>query len=349
MQQPSETLSSEERDTNLIKPIEATPVVVDDGEVVSAVPISRRRRCIVLIAGAVLIVAAMAFGVCGATGQCKPRSQSTTTTATDEPVPHSWAYCASNRTHLLLGPNKNEVKDERAILIVDYLKRVSISTISYPDIVAPADNATAWLIEDDPLQLTADSPSGCFRLQQRYALLTLWFQSAHNQVALSQWMEEEDECRWYGMSCGNKEIGVNGDTQDAIKIVALGNTLNLTGQVPPDLVLLSTFLIQLELDNNYALTGTIPSAFGNFSLITKLDLDNNLLVGTIPDTFLDLELLENFQVHGNMLTGTMPFCGSNFLGGPEIQADCEEVNCPCCSACCPGNDDCCPGPDCGRR
>ena len=291
-----------------------------------------QKRCILGIVAVVLIAAATVGGVCGVSDHCR----SVVPPSTKETPTECTVFHSDHVTPASSQPTKREK------LIVDFLKNISFSPITYPEIVAPEDNATKWLIWNDPLFLKADDPVGRFRLQQRYALLTIWFQSFENQMSLCNWMDNlENECHWdrIRMPCATKDVGGGAGLQDAVTTVNL-DTLNLTGTIPPDLALLSSYLTRLTLDNNYELSGTIPASLGHLSHVTKFDLDNNRLTGTIPESFLNLTSLEDFQIHNNMLTGTMPFCGITPLErNLVIQADCGEIDCPCCdpTKCCPGD------------
>ena len=62
------------------------------------------------------------------------------------------------------------------------------------------------------------------------------------------------------------------------------------------------------------LTGTIPSALGNCTEVTKLILYNNLLTGTIPNVLSALTNLSTLIVHDNSLTGTIPLELSHLAG-----------------------------------
>lgn len=51
------------------------------------------------------------------------------------------------------------------------------------------------------------------------------------------------------------------------------------------------------------LTGDIPAAIGNLSLLECVDIPSNLLTGKIPDELMFLENLEEINMFGNRLRG----------------------------------------------
>jgi hypothetical protein len=71
---------------------------------------------------------------------------------------------------------------DRAAAIATFINNITLTnkTIAYPptngtDSATTEERALQWLIEEDPLNLNA---SDQFQLQQRYALLTLWYQTS---------------------------------------------------------------------------------------------------------------------------------------------------------------------------
>ncbi|CAD6342379.1 unnamed protein product [Miscanthus lutarioriparius] len=57
---------------------------------------------------------------------------------------------------------------------------------------------------------------------------------------------------------------------------------NFTGSIPPTLGLLNTLEV-LRFDNNYQLTGPVPSNINNLTKLAELHLENNQLTGPLPD------------------------------------------------------------------
>ncbi|XP_041989615.1 probable LRR receptor-like serine/threonine-protein kinase At1g06840 isoform X2 [Salvia splendens] len=83
---------------------------------------------------------------------------------------------------------------------------------------------------------------------------------------------------------------------------------NLSGRLPPELSELTHLLI-LQLDNNNFSGSTIPSSYGNMTLLLKLSLSNCSLYGDIPNwsnmlnvAYIDLSLN---QLNGSIPTGAL--------------------------------------------
>ena len=57
---------------------------------------------------------------------------------------------------------------------------------------------------------------------------------------------------------------------------------------------------------NSGLNGIIPSAFGNLSALSVLDLSGNSLTGSIPQELDNLSNLTKWRLAGNRLTGCVP-------------------------------------------
>lgn len=177
---------------------------------------------------------------------------------------------------------------QRAADVAAYINSVRLSNtnITYPpssDSATPEELALQWLIEDDPLQLSADQGAGQFRLRQRYALLTLWYhQSKYRDWKDSTgWLTDPDECHWYGLTCVQEQI-FHGPIirqyylQDVVSEIDLdglvgegyrhgGNNLHYT-DIPADIGLL-TSLSSLKLSFN-SIDGTIPASL--YSSLSKL-------------------------------------------------------------------------------
>lgn len=96
--------------------------------------------------------------------------------------------------------------------------------------------AVEWLTNQDPLRLGTETLSDQFRLSQRFALLSLWFADSEGAWDNSEgWLQAEDECTWFGVTCSEQDIG--GETANVVTQVELVDN-NLQLQLPADLVLL---------------------------------------------------------------------------------------------------------------
>lgn len=57
---------------------------------------------------------------------------------------------------------------------------------------------------------------------------------------------------------------------------------------------------------DYRLRGTIPDSIGNFSELTRLDLQRNLIFGSIPDSIFTMHSLKYLSLFENILIGSIP-------------------------------------------
>jgi hypothetical protein len=110
---------------------------------------------LLLLRVVVLVVAGVVGGVCGSTGKCSSSDSSTDGATSSSPTPAPIS--------------------DRAAAIAAYINNITLTTnktIAYPPVNetglvdAAEEQALQWLIESDPLTLTAAS-SDQFRLQQR--------------------------------------------------------------------------------------------------------------------------------------------------------------------------------------
>lgn len=189
--------------------------------------------------------------------------------------------------------------------MLDFIDSIRLSTepISYPlpPLASPEEKAVNWLINEDPLQLSAVDQSSRARLIQRYALLTMWYSlDGPSWFNNDGWLIEDDECSWFGISC---------DANSAVnRLGADGNDLagnNLFGSLPLDFALLES-VWYISAGNNPKLTGPIPSTIGRLTNLTSLFLENCGLQGSLPSTLGNLTNLDFFQISSNALTGRMP-------------------------------------------
>jgi hypothetical protein len=168
-----------------------------------------------------------------------------------------------------------------------------------------------------------------FRIRQRYALLTLWFQQAFTNTtwdASDGWLVNANECgnNWYGIGCASIELGGNVGKQNIVTTVELLG-ISMEGTIPADVGLL-TALTYLDVDDN-ALTGTLPASIGQWTALTYFDVGDNALTGTLPASIGQWTALTYFGVYVNEMTGTIPASigqltaltgidvGNNFLTG----------------------------------
>jgi len=137
-----------------------------------------RKKAIILLLTMLLILGVVVGGVCGS-GNC---SSKTTAVAIVESSPTNEARAAS---------------------ILGYLNEISWSDteIRSDPQESSQERAANWLIQNDPLELTVDTAEKRSRLVQRFALLTLWFETSGTWTNSSGWLSAEDECDWFGIDC----------------------------------------------------------------------------------------------------------------------------------------------------
>jgi hypothetical protein len=199
----------------------------------------RQRRCLLVVAVAVLIAVATVAGICG-TGRCSP--------STADPV--------------------------RSATILSYINGITISgrRLTYPSRSSAEERAVQWLIDDDLGTDMADE----LTLRQRYVLGTLWFLQTTPTIGFGSvdyaatWTTNIDECKWAAVDCDASgrvtalNLGANnvrgqipndfGLLTDLTNLQLWGN--QLSGTIPSSLVAL-TALRSLFLFNN-RLVGTMP-------------------------------------------------------------------------------------------
>eukprot|EP01032_Pedospumella_encystans_P019038 gene19037-21656_t len=105
---------------------------------------------------------------------------------------------------------------------------------------------------------------------------------------------------WYGIKCtGGTNLSIH-----SISSIAL-TVLNLTGTLPTalgDFPALET----LQLRNNPKLIGPIPDVFGNLTQLRVLHLSRNSLTGSVPPSIGKNVLMESLSMFDNVLNGTLP-------------------------------------------
>jgi Leucine rich repeat len=159
----------------------------------------------------------------------------------------------------------------RAAAITSYLSSVvpgGESTIS--NVNTPEGMAATWLGTDDPLALSPDTDDvSKQRLLQRYALLTLWFNSESEWGSETGWSDgTEDECTWFGLTCVDSDsAGI-----PTVRNISLVSN-NVQGTIPPALSLLSHLSV-LNLNGN-GLTGSIPENITSLDRLRELDVSSN--------------------------------------------------------------------------
>jgi hypothetical protein len=192
----------------------------------------------------------------------------------------------------------------RELGLYDYINHISFATakpISYINQSNPEEQALHWIVAEDPLQLSA--PEDNRRIQQRYALLTLWYYNVEYNpwINITGWLEWEDECTWAGISCDNHVV-------TGLDHLATGTD----GGIPPDLALLTDMQsLSINCQKNIAywyscLSGTVPSSLATLPRIRTIKFDSNNLTGPVSTWFGNWSNLEWIDISLNNFTGTLP-------------------------------------------
>jgi hypothetical protein len=238
-------------------------------------------------------------------------------TPTKAPVTTNTSSEASTRNPIL---SPVAVDDGRAAAVASVINNITLSgrTIVYPykastadSVIPPEELALQWLIEKDPLKLSNATGSDKFRLGQRYALLTLWFQQSVSSPwsTVTGWLKLTEECKWYGLTCVETDFGDGIGLQSALTEIALpGNDLNC-GDILPDFGLLASLRLINFGSNTFTGTlpdGKLPASIGQWRSITRADFSYNLHTGTLPDGIGQWSHLETLDFSWIGLSGTLP-------------------------------------------
>lgn len=229
-------------------------------------------------------------------------------------------------------PSPHADSSNRAQDVSDYINDISYtgSYIDYTRESTTEEKALYYLIVYDPLQLSADDSNDQFRLRQRYALLTLWFMGTVQWTFEDGWLDDEDECAWYGIFCdGDVVTEIDLDGSGAGESGA-GN--NVHGRLSPDIALL-TELTEFDVSDN-AISGPLPDTIGEFTEMEWFSVSYNRLTGTIPDAIENWEAIEVASFYNNEWTGWFPngMCVHVDPEVDDIWADCF-MECSCCNYC----------------
>ena len=203
---------------------------------------------------------------------------------------------------------------------------------------SPEGKALAWLADEDPMQLDPADPASEWRINQRFALVTLYYTSVFEWFDQTNWMVAENECDWHGVECSVLEPSdvrrslqeQNADPRPVVTTLNLESN-NLQGPIPNDLHLLR-YLITLNLAKNQ-LVGTLPTAIDRFVFLEELYLDSNQMEGDLegfafPAGLIVLDLsnnqfsgrLENLPIWSTTTLEMVILDNNKFTGGvtPQI-------------------------------
>lgn len=182
----------------------------------------------------------------------------------------------------------NSIKLSEGTLVVPSSKNVEFFTNEQ--------EALAWVIYHDPLQLLPNNDTSRFRLQQRYAVLTLLMRYP---MFPQEFNTGGHECYW------RQIVSCNGDS--VTKIYDVKNYLYFNpGTLSSDLGLLTSLT---TLDLSYSRTsGSLHDAFAQWTNLEFIDLsDNDQIVGTIPALIATAwSNLKHIDLSTNSLTESLP-------------------------------------------
>jgi hypothetical protein len=170
----------------------------------------------------------------------------------------------------------------------EYLGTVAIAGAnSFADLASPESLALQWLILEDPLKLDATKEEDQFQITQRYALVTLWYNSAFTWANETNWLIGE-ECTWHGVFCTSLTTDISaGNASSISKRQGSGSGVQVVSG------------INLEGNN---VQGNIPADIALLSFVTSLNLADNVLEGSLPDSLTQMTALEEIYLDRNMLT-----------------------------------------------
>jgi len=221
-------------------------------------PQQQRKIIWILALTAVVTIAIVAGSVCG-TGACGSSSD----------------------------PTLDPVELERRVAVAGFINNITFSgqELVYPfperSEATPEEQALQWILEDAPLQLTVETPSELFRLRQRYALLSLWFQSKQLWTNTEDWLSS-NECNWFGIQCEETNLGDEVGSQFVVLGINFGTGNNIRGHFPPDLCLL-THITYIDVSSN-ELSGALPDCISVWTGLTHCEINNNELTGALPES-----------------------------------------------------------------
>jgi len=196
-----------------------------------------------MIIACCLVVLAIVMGVGFGTGAFTKESKNTVAPPTNEdgtttdPTDGATDGGAEDTTDREIPDMEGDAPAGRQEDLLLYLASISAVPMNLDQAGTAEAAAADWLINQDPLQLGIETLGDQFRLSQRYALLSLWFSDAEVGAwdNIEGWLQAEDECTWFGVTCSEQDIG--GETANVVTQLQMVDN-NLKPGLPADLVLL---------------------------------------------------------------------------------------------------------------
>lgn len=211
-------------------------------------------------------------------------------------------------------PDVDSSTTERVGAYNTYLETVSFDPDALQDPTSAEWTTVRYMANSDPAMLdpTDMSLENQLRINQRYALLLLYFGSDRDSWTNQENWLNENECTWHGVTCGPPvaDVSQEGDarrhlqSETAVTVVDLESN-GIIGRFPPDLSLIAG-LVTLNLAGN-EFSGTLPTSLSSMVSLSELVLSDNSFTGALSGTdFSTLTNLTTLDLAGNGLVGAIP-------------------------------------------
>ena len=213
-----------------------------------------------------------------------------------------------------------------AVTYVLELPEYTLDALQDPS--SPQSRAYDWLLADPALESYPE-----WKKTQRFALATFYYSLGGGAWLLEKdWLDvEKDECEWYHRELigSPQNVGSSEQLDELSDLVELADSAcdddgryrflvfpnnNLIGTLPPEIAMLSTGLLFLELSANMdkdqtpagSLHGSIPTEIGLLTNLRRLYSERNLHEGAIPTELGLLQNLEELDIGYNPFSGGVP-------------------------------------------
>jgi hypothetical protein len=218
-------------------------------------------------------------------------------------------------------------------ILAELLKVSSANALVNP--ATPEYQGREWIDNIDPAIICPNSPQ---RIHQRYRVTLLYYhlgganwtrcsaedrsdsdsdadqQDGNATTTIADpnstscpgvpFLDERNECEWYGMSCGegyDPVVSASSDAYFPLQEIEMPSN-NLVGTLFDELYGFEQ-LHRLNLQGNERIGGTISEEIGGLAQLKELDLADNALTGPLPDALFDLSNLISLYLNDNTLTG----------------------------------------------
>ena len=211
-------------------------------------------------------------------------------------------------------PNNTTSTLDRAERLQEYLSTViAEGAQGFNNPISPESRALAWMQNEDSLELDPEDAETHYRIDQRFSLLTLWFQSDYDWFRQRNWLTGT-ECMWEGVRCIVDPV--NGNALVSELDMAENN---LQGSIPMNLHLLKN-LSSLDLSGNQ-IRGQVPETVGLMVELRTMNLQDNSLSQEISLDFSGMTNLRDLNLNNNQFEGTIPASLYNASSISRIQLD----------------------------